>query len=489
MGDKCFIRLNEGDAQTAVPPKNGSADDNKALVQYRQPPATFPPKVYIGYVQHIEKMSNLYHVYVEELGERLVVQGSTLRACNNGHHQSGITGHRRDFTVIGLSGRGRMFDNYHWRSPKYPYDRHQALLRNARNGNGHYRLNYSPYGRPRYNQLQANSDCWDDDDMRLLKKNTKNSDAAADHPPMELSEKPVLPTGNIFEDELALKELLYSPCYDGRCNYFNEIVAMPAFIPGGTQLNGGVGGGDGGGGGGDAEENNNDPPKEYNNDPLYGSPSNEVAFENNSGGVATEGAAATTAEGESSGAEIVDEEGRLLKVASDEGQGIAYGPFPADPNAFYAVGNAGQQFLTNAAPTFYMPTAAAPMDLQGSTYYPCYRGNGPPYYYNYVYTSSTGTTSTASSVAPYMLNSPGGQSTASYVSPPLDASNIQFVSIPNLVQRRDLLQSETPVNVNALPSFSPKGQDLPGEWGVGLVLFEQNALDWNRLLNKNSRKN
>lgn len=44
-------------------------------------------KMYVGHIQHIEKYSGLYHVFIEELGHQLVVTGEALRLFDDCHRQ------------------------------------------------------------------------------------------------------------------------------------------------------------------------------------------------------------------------------------------------------------------------------------------------------------------------------------------------------------------------------------------------------------------
>lgn len=297
VGDKCFIRLNE--AKEAIPlmlpqsnkkalghskrvggvDENQHGDENKN--HYSTNGGGAQGKVYVGHVQHIEKFTNTYHVYVVELGERLMVNGNTLRSCLGANDS-------RDFTVIGLNGGGAAgrdssgppFRNYD--RIRGPYNRYSPQRPGFANGSpttanfgprGYMRNSNSGYSRngiqtfcPRnvnnnqysYNnrsnfmnnnnnkrfaqQNNIHSANSDDEDMLMLKKKAAQQLASESyHEEYTDSESKLVSMdiygeggGDLMNDhKVNLKDLLCSTYYYAEsAKYFQstDIIAMPAFI-------------------------------------------------------------------------------------------------------------------------------------------------------------------------------------------------------------------------------------------------------------------
>lgn len=519
VGDKCIIRLN--DENEPVTNKNaiaagGGGDVNDDDEKNKNKIAAAPGKVYVGYVQYIEKYSNLYHVYVEELGERLVVQSNTLRACPPTGNDS------RNFTVIGLNGGGRVFNKYREPFNRYqhrqgyyspPYGARPYLSRSG-NNNGNvrgsggggatagYRQHYPYAYQNRYGNnnnkrfsFNARNDAnnEDEEDMVLLKK--KAAIIGTDPFHGELSEK----KGGLFEGnnnnnpQVNLKELLCSTYYYAEsAKYFqcNDIIAMPAFVTTDKEN--------------DEQRQNAENLKRNNNNggenqEKSGNGGDYDPFNSNNNNNKTN--QMSCLELPTAGEQQLQQQQLELPVGIVEVMGedhhhhqqqppqLNYEQYQvavsegmvsgADPNAVYAAVSTtggggvgvGQQFYTGATQgsgtTYYMPAAA--MDM-GSTYYqPLYRNAvgseaaaTTPYYCNYVYSNATGAMQT---VTPYLVTSGGGGANGNYngysTAVPFDG---QMIPMQTAIRRRDLLCSETPINLNATPSYSVKGNDLPSKW-------------------------
>lgn len=531
VGDKCFVRLNSN----YINYKNNSTDSEVAVRDKAggdfsvEKSNNYSAKVYVGYVQHVERFTNMYHVYVEELREKLIVHGNTVQSWtnqNNNNHQ--WMGNSRNYTVMGLNSGGgggygwnggppRMpFNNSHHNyinkyrggsvkqfahrpSSGYfhsstPYAPRPYLNRHASPGGaypGTYRggmirngsfyrhpLNAFPYndrGRRgfchqqnyrqqgnykmnNYNNRQNSHSINeadhhnDNEDAYLLKKQ-----AAADE------SSPLACADNKITD-LNLKELLCTSFYYAEsAKYFQchqNIIAMPAFITGQDSPSN------------DGNEVDDEQEQRRNKENLKrDEPNNVIAV----GGATTviEFGAETSPEESQNPTEIVEDDAIALNKMGEEQlsfdqqqQQYSHQQFIADPNALYATTATGGQYYT--AVTSVCDTTAA-----GAYYQPCYRSGtsaavaggtcstvGPSYYCNYVYNNATGAMQT---VTPYLVGTGSAAipSNAAYLAPAtFDGPVIPF---QNAIRRRDVFYSDQPVNVNAAPSFSPKGNDLPSE--------------------------
>lgn len=588
VGDKCFVRLNDAIDQQGSNPKNlhsitvkgGGDNNNNKKVATINSSSSAAAKVYVGYVQHIEKFTNLYHVYVEELRERLIVHGNTVRSCPAG---GGVS---RDFTVIGLNGGGRVFNKYHRPTWKYPPPSRPGVypsstpgsqyapkqfIRNINNSNNNqsgfrgayssyyhrytYQYNNSNYyrGNNHYNhsrrfsyynnnnsrhQSNANSDA--EDDMSLLKKRAALMDTGMneeDDDPFqnELSIDEKKCNGGGYDQDINnnnnshhvnLKELLCSTYYYAEsAKYFqcNDIIAMPAFITTtkkeesdnnndeqrnnreNLKRNSNKNGGEQNpsqenknNGDFDPFDNNNNnklddlddilptsavdfvvlnPTSADNNVPLLVSNNNgdpsQFPVDNNN--IAEDMDNVKLEEQYQQQQLVFEQQQQQYQVTVSEGVLLSGG---GDPAMYVASGQQQQQFYANTAtgslPTYYMPATA--MDSGAAYYQPYYHRNGAvvsqaqqppataPYYCNYVYSNATGAMQT---VTPYLLTnggvaaSGGANFNGSVYGQQFDGQ--QLIPIQNAIRRRDLLYSETPVNVNSTPSYSVKGNDLPSE--------------------------
>lgn len=526
VGDKCFVRLNDAKepvsmAQNKVGEENGDGENKSRHLG----------KVYVGHVQHIERFTNLCHVYVEELNGPVVVHSNTLRSCYNGHDP-------RDFSVFGLNGVGGGDANrasekfprqpFKFRCGGYsqsgspgtpsvvPFGQQRPFMRNtnsqnnnnnyARNGSTFYRHSSSSYQQQLQHQQQfsyqnttrqnkkfifntnnksrANSDS--EEDIALLKK--KAALITADHYQGELQEKKCADPADIFEvaanqpHHVNLKELLCSTYYYAEsAKYFQcqDIIALPAFIT--TTKKGGEAGDN------DEQRQNQENLKRNKGDSESvdkGANGDFDPFQNKNKDLENPDGHVD---------EATDGDTELLKMSEMDGdqQQIAYEQYqvtvseaalvtggdpsmmdsgiPANAQQYYASTAAGAAPGTTA--TYYLPATA--MDMSNAYYAPCYRNGSvvsssqaaltttTPYYCNYVYSNATGSVQT---MTPYMLTN----GTGAPISGQFDG---QMIPIQTAIRRRDLLCTETPVNVNAVPSYSMKGNDLPSEF-LGLFLLD-----------------
>lgn len=527
VGDKCFIRLNDEKeaipvvgATTTAPQAidcHGATRNNKQMMAIRaggdnddnnkRVATSGTGKVYVGHVQHIEKYTNLYHVYVEELRERLVVHYNTLRPCPNGNNTNS-----RDFTAIGLNGSGRVFNRIRDQQDKYPRQGYYSpssaavphsanhlphaakqFMRNnntyGRNMGGFYRQSYHQYQQHHQYAYQRNNKRFahnnhnnisDDEDLTLAKKRAAIMDTS-DPYRGELDEKKYEVEGIYQESQqqqrFNIKELLCSTYYYAEsAKYFQcqDIIAMPAFIPSNKNPVGP-----------DPNKSNeqrqnqenlkrnqnnsaDNPDKNGNNgdyDPFNSNTNNE-------------------SESQSPGVPVMEDPAQTITNIEDQQLQPPHHQLPyeqyhvseplsthIDPNsAIYTTTGSGQQFYTSAATgiggaqgaTYYMPANA--MDLTSAYYNPMYRNGAvsqgaavsSPYYCNYVYSNATGSMQT---VTPYVVAN--GSAGAMAVPGQFDG---QLIPIQTAIGRRDLLCSDTPINVNAGLSYSAKGNDMPSEW-------------------------
>lgn len=520
VGDKCFVRLN-GNSNNY---KNNSTDHGSKVAVRNKDGGELSPektnyagKVCVGYVQHIDKFSNMYHVYVEELREKLIVHRNTVQSWtnfNNNNNQQWM-GNSRNHQVM-TGGPPRMsFENNNYISKyrgvvkQYPYrpssghfqsstpyepkpyfNRHAGGPPEAyrgvgmtRNGSFYRHLsNAFPYfnrGRrgfvyqqnyryqsdnKHYNNNRRSSnysineaDHNDDENAYLLKKQA----AADESSPLASADK------KIFDNNLNLKALLCTSFYYAEsAKYFQchqNIIAMPAFIAGKDSPN--------------VEEEEEEEQRRNKENLKRDEQNNMIA----AGGATTviEFGAETSAEENHIPTEIVEDDAMALAKIGEEqhsqfDQQQQY-QFFADPNALYATNatGVGQYYTTTAATGATVPyfvPATSGCDTAAAYYQPCDRngtsgaiaGGGstvtPSYYCNYVYNNATGSMQT---VTPYLMGSGTAPSNAAYLTQAtIDGQVIPF---QNAIRRRDVFASEHPVNVNAALSVSPKGNDLPSE--------------------------
>lgn len=341
VGDKCYVRLRNN--------QNTGAGNESTT--------------YVGHIQYIERYTGMYHVYIEELGQQMVVPLHALQC-------------------------------------EIPDLKHSWWVNRPRS------VSRGPYPN-RYRSRR-----FSDGDGKMHRKKEYSKDLPSD-------ESAAVMAHNLFDDHL--KEMmgdqiwvdqgkvLYHPYIDHYAKYLpanfgftNEFLAMPAFVK--TQTPGKDEGGD-----------------------SAGTPKKD----NDENGKNADG------QDEENLAKI--NEDYVFNAYCDPG----YNPY--NPQYY------GNPFYSGCG---MEPTAAT---SGTAAYYPYFR-NGT-YYYNYVYNPSP----------PYMVPAVGNNQ--GFV-PQFQqgAALAQPIPVQNIVRRRDLLMSESKLNLNLQPSQAVKGADLPCKWNVSFLI-------------------